>query len=243
MFFNTLIFAQSFQQTGKCTYYSDRFHGRKTSSGEKYDKNLYTAAHRKLPFNTYVKVTNIKNNKSVIVKINDRGPFSKHLIIDVSKIAAQELDIIGKGVAPVIINVVENPSKEDSLKYLNVISSSQLDIANPKVIVKPDSSSAISNKVVNTNYEINKYYDDNLKEIIPKGYGIQVGYFKSFKNCSISMKNFAAKYKITSLFKVESKKGNKYYKLIVGIFSTRNEVKEFQKKVITEVPSCLIISY
>lgn len=91
------------KQKGIASWYGPRFHGRKTASGERYDQKKMTAAHRKLPFGTWVKVINLDNMKSVIVRINDRGPFHGNRIIDVSKAAAKELDFVGKGTAPVLL--------------------------------------------------------------------------------------------------------------------------------------------
>ncbi|HMV44013.1 MAG TPA: septal ring lytic transglycosylase RlpA family protein [Leptospiraceae bacterium] len=106
------LYAQvGFTQSGKASFYNDRFHGAKTNSGEKYDMNAFTAAHRELPLNTKIKVTNLKNNKSVIVRINDRGPFHHVRILDVSKAAAKELDMISQGVANVTLEVVELPNE------------------------------------------------------------------------------------------------------------------------------------
>ncbi len=105
--FSTIIAQVGFTQTGKASFYNDRFHGAKTNSGEKYDMNAFTAAHRDLPLNTKIKVTNLKNNKTVVVRINDRGPFHHVRILDVSKAAAKELDMISQGVANVTIEVVE----------------------------------------------------------------------------------------------------------------------------------------
>lgn len=84
-------------KTGLATYYHRKFEGRKTSSGVRYRKNLFTAAHRTLPFGTQVTVTNLSNGKSVTVEINDRGPFTRRYIIDVSEGAARELGLFGKG--------------------------------------------------------------------------------------------------------------------------------------------------
>ena len=92
--------ADSVSKTGKVTYYAKKFEGRKTTSGEVYQANKYTAAHKTLPFGTQVKVTNLNNGKSVIVFINDRGPYGKGLIIDVSALAAKDLGMYGKGTAP-----------------------------------------------------------------------------------------------------------------------------------------------
>jgi rare lipoprotein A (peptidoglycan hydrolase) len=86
---------------GKASFYGKKFHGRKTANGEIYNMHRMTAAHRTLPFGTLVQVTNLKNNKSVIVRINDRGPFIPGRMIDLSYAAAQRLDFINDGVVKV----------------------------------------------------------------------------------------------------------------------------------------------
>lgn len=89
---------------GKATYYASKFHGRRTSSGEVYSNYKMTAAHLKLPFGTLVKVTNLSNGRSVVVKVNDRGPHNRAFIIDVSQAAAKKLGFYSKGVANVEIS-------------------------------------------------------------------------------------------------------------------------------------------
>ncbi|MCJ8163912.1 septal ring lytic transglycosylase RlpA family protein [Pontibacter sp. E15-1] len=102
------ILAQSTDtQKGEASWYGSRYHGRKTSSGELYNKNKMTAAHKTLPFGTKVKVTNLDNNESVIVRINDRGPFVGDRIIDVSEVAARKLDFHAEGIGNVKIEVLE----------------------------------------------------------------------------------------------------------------------------------------
>jgi rare lipoprotein A len=88
---------------GRATYYASKFHGRRTSNGDIFSNNKMTAAHLKLPFGTLVTVTNLDNGRSVVVRVNDRGPHSKSFIIDVSQAAAKELGFYGKGVANVVI--------------------------------------------------------------------------------------------------------------------------------------------
>lgn len=100
------------EETGTAVYYSDKLVGRPLTSGEKYDRNALTAAHRTLPLGTKVKVTNLKNNKNVVVRINDRGPHgSKTEIIDISGKAAEELDMIKDGRVKVKLEVVEAAKK------------------------------------------------------------------------------------------------------------------------------------
>jgi rare lipoprotein A len=94
---------------GKATFYGDKFHGRKTASGERFSQRRMTAAHRSLPFGTRVRVTNLSNGRSVIVRINDRGPFGRDRsrVIDLSKAAARELDFMKSGWARVKIEVLK----------------------------------------------------------------------------------------------------------------------------------------
>lgn len=94
-------------QEGRASFYANSFQGKETASGELYDSAAFTAAHKTLPFGTRVKVTNIRNNKSVVVTINDRGPFHQKRIIDLSKSAARELGFINKGTTKVRLEEAE----------------------------------------------------------------------------------------------------------------------------------------
>lgn len=89
--------------TGVASYYANRFHGRRTASGEKYDKNGYTCAHLKFPFGTMLRVRHLATGKEVVVKVTDRGPYSKRYTIDLSYAAAEELGIVRAGHAKVAI--------------------------------------------------------------------------------------------------------------------------------------------
>ncbi len=92
--------------SGKASWYGPKFHGRTTASGEKFNQNALTAAHRSLPFGTQVKVTNVNNGRSVVVRINDRGPFVAGRIIDLSAAAARTLGLVQSGVAPVRLQIL-----------------------------------------------------------------------------------------------------------------------------------------
>lgn len=101
---NQPLIASSFG--GKASWYGPGFHGRLTANGERYNQNAMTAAHRSLRFGTRVKVTNLNNGRSVVVRINDRGPYIKGRVIDVSAAAARSLGMIQSGVAPVRVTVL-----------------------------------------------------------------------------------------------------------------------------------------
>jgi rare lipoprotein A len=95
------------ESTGMCSYYAKMHDGHITAGGEKFDSNALTAAHRKLPMGTKLKVTNLANGKSVVVKVNDRGPFVKRRSLSVTRRAAEELDFVKQGVAKVKMEQVE----------------------------------------------------------------------------------------------------------------------------------------
>ena len=96
-----LLSAEGFEQEGIASWYGPGFHGKSTSSGEIFNQNAMTAAHTILPFQSEIEVTNLRNGRSIVVRINDRGPFTDSRIIDLSKAAATKLDIIGTGTARV----------------------------------------------------------------------------------------------------------------------------------------------
>lgn len=99
-------------KTGTASWYGTKYHGRKSSNGEVYNKNKMTAAHPSLPFGTEVKVTNLANNESVVVRITDRGPFGKNRMIDLSEAAARKLDMIRTGTAQVSMEILSKPESE-----------------------------------------------------------------------------------------------------------------------------------
>ncbi len=92
--------------SGPASWYGGKFHGRTTANGERFDMNQLTAAHRSLPFGTRVRVTNERNGRSVVVRINDRGPFIGNRIIDLSRGAAAAVGMVSTGVAPVRVDVL-----------------------------------------------------------------------------------------------------------------------------------------
>jgi len=107
-------------ETGLASWYGHPYHGRAAADGEIYDMEKLTAAHRTLPFGTWVHVTNLANTKSVDVRITDRGPFIDGRIIDLSHAAAQAIDLIGPGVAQVRLDILSAPASPPSLNWFAV---------------------------------------------------------------------------------------------------------------------------
>lgn len=106
------ISISTYKKDGVASWYGKRFHGRKTASGEIYDMYAMTAAHPTLPIPSYVRVTSLANGKSVVVRVNDRGPFSKNRLIDLSYVAAHKLNYVGAGSTLVRVETID-PSQYD----------------------------------------------------------------------------------------------------------------------------------
>lgn len=117
-------------ETGKASYYAKKFHNRKTASGEIYKRGDMICAHRTYPFGTKLLVKNLHNNKTVVVRVVDRGPFKKGRIIDVSFEAAKQLDFVRQGIAKVEVSVYNDTiiSHPDSIKNDNINNNIELNI-------------------------------------------------------------------------------------------------------------------
>lgn len=102
----------AYDETGVASWYGPGFHGRSTANGERFDQNAMTAAHRTLPMPSVVRVTNMENGKTAVLKVNDRGPFKKDRIIDLSKKAAEELDVIATGTAQVRVQYLPHETEQ-----------------------------------------------------------------------------------------------------------------------------------
>lgn len=103
----TLKSSKGFVERGIASWYGPGFHGKTTSNGEIYDMNAMTAAHKELPLPTFVRVTNLENGKQIVVRVNDRGPFKKNRVIDLSKVAAKKLGIFAKGTGLVEVRALD----------------------------------------------------------------------------------------------------------------------------------------
>jgi rare lipoprotein A len=105
--YHTLKTSSGFVERGIASWYGKKFHGRKTSNGETYDMYTMTAAHKRLPLPTYVEVVNLENGRSVVVRVNDRGPFHENRVIDLSYAAASRIGMLGKGTALVEVRAID----------------------------------------------------------------------------------------------------------------------------------------
>jgi rare lipoprotein A len=118
--YHPLSHARGFSQKGLASWYGKKFHGRKTANGETYNMYAMTAAHKTLPMNTWVQVTNLDNGKKVVLRVNDRGPFVQSRIIDLSYTGAKKLGVVGPGTAKVKVVALGKSAGKNNKKYIPV---------------------------------------------------------------------------------------------------------------------------
>ena len=212
-------FSQNFVQEGIASYYADKFEGRPTASGEKYKHSKYTAAHKTLPFGTIVRVTNKDNSKSVEVKINDRGPYVEGRIIDLSKVAAKEIDIINLGLAEVKIEVIDaGDGKGNDYRTGSSVQ--------PEVSV-----------------EEREFYEFSVNRSKPTGFGVQIGSFRELANLVRLAENLRASYKKKVTVQVSLLNDVKLYKIIVGQERTRARAVQLRDKLKKKYPDSFIVNF
>lgn len=210
----TLTFAQT--QTGKASFYADKFEGRPTASGEKYKHGKLTAAHKTLPFGTKVRVTNIANNQTVDVVINDRGPYVDGRVIDLSKSAAEKLGFVNLGLAEVKIEVIDAGDGKTS------------DTPRP---------------IGHVEVEEKEFYDFEVERNKPTGFGVQVATYQELVNLMRLTDNLKKSYQKKVTVQVKVLNGVKYYGLILGQFSTRAKAENFRAQVKAKFPDAFIVEF
>lgn len=227
----TIYGQQNFREQGYATYYSDIFHGRKTASGQIYNKNDFVCAHKTLPFNTFLKVTNLSNQKSVIVRVIDRGPYGgKNYIIDLSRAAAKQLDMLQSGVIRVSIEVVKPESPPNNQTSSDTITSNSAKITEfPK-----------SFHVDTTQWKQKGLYDINGTKVKPSlPFALQIGYYHNSAAVIQTTQNIMKNGYRKIFIQVIEKNKNHFYRVLLGnyeneIIAKRNKL-ELEKKGIQSV--------
>ncbi len=209
----------NFLQKGTASYYADKFDGRTTANGEKYNPSKMTAAHRMLPFGTVVKVTNLKNGKSCEVRINDRGPFVEGRIIDLSREAARKLDFIQEGLAEVRIEVIKESSEAIA-------------------------GQATHKKVYDSPMEISReYHELHSKPVRPNGYGVQIGSYGEFANMVAVVEHLKKSYQKKVIVEVAVVNDQKVYKIIVSGAKTRQKAEDLRYALKKDFPECFVYEF
>lgn len=246
---------------GIASWYGPDFHSKKTSNGEIYDMYDMTAAHKTLPMNTVVKVDNLDNGKSVIVRINDRGPFVRGRIIDLSNKAARDIEMVGKGTAKVNITVLgyngEIENKDAPYSELqknepsNLVRNEKVDVLEPleikekaisstKVPVAPVSKPVINNKAITKPITTNVSNSNN--NLLSAGkYSVQVGAFSQESGANKIKQDLQRKFVNN---RVDVKKvlsnGKTLFKVFIGGFDSSEKAQSF--KSINGLGNALVIS-
>ena len=192
----TMKSSQDFVQRGIASWYGKKFHGRRTSSGEKYNMYAMTAAHKELPLPTYVQVTNLKNGKKIVVRVNDRGPFHDNRVIDLSYSAATKLDIVSQGTGLVEVRALD-PRNYHADNNMNA-ETSLLDLQDSTAVVQQepmqelsslDETEAVVREEVKTAYVAAKVNSKSQQDVSgssvydPKVF-VQVGAFSVRNNAN-----------------------------------------------------------
>lgn len=211
----SVIFLKAQTQTGKASFYADAFEGKPTGSGEKYRANKLTAAHKTLPFGTVVKVTNLANHESVQVTINDRGPYAQGRVIDLSRAAAERLKFINQGTADVSIDIVK----------------------------RVDRRSKTQSAVDPAGTEEKEFYDLEITEIRPTGFGVQVGTYQELASLFRVTSNLKNTYKKKTVVLVKVVNGVKHYSLILGPFSSQAKAENFVSGLKKQFPDAFVLDY
>ena len=216
LFISISVSALSQAQTGKASFYADKFEGVQTASGEKYKRKKLTGAHKTLPFGTKVRVTNLQNNKTVDIVINDRGPYVDGRIVDLSKAAAEKLGFINKGITDVKLEVI--------------------DPGDGKV-------AQAEKRIDHVAVEEKEFYDFEIQRYLPNGFGVQIGNYQELVNLMRLAENLKNSYKKEVTVQVKVINGVKYYGLIIGKFSSRAKAEQFRSELIQKYPDAFIVEF
>ncbi len=216
---------------GIASWYGPDFHSKKTSNGEIYNMYDMTAAHKTLPMNTVVKVDNLENGRSTIVRINDRGPFVSGRIIDLSNKAAHEISMVGKGTARVQVTVlgyngkINNSEMPDVLAQKNTVTStSNIDNSTESLDIKDDIIT--STEVTNIGKPIGNQATNTTTLPIAKGnFNIQVGAFSLIAGAKKTQSDYQKRFPSR---KVEYSENGGIYRVYIRGFSSYEEAQNFK---------------
>jgi rare lipoprotein A len=214
----------NYSEVGIASWYGDDFHNKRTANGETYDMRAITAAHRTLPLPSIVKVTNLENGRSIIARVNDRGPYVKNRIIDVSQKGAELLGYRNKGTAKVRVEILAKESK-----------------AIKEAMLSKDNKSGISNEAIRYDLALNDAKagapvleeNNNVKTVEPVEKGhffVQVGAFSDY-NKAKEMANSMKRFGNVSIFEAYLSKDG-VYRVRLGAYQSRSEAEQILDRVL-----------
>lgn len=254
-------------QEGKASFYADKFEGRTTASGERYSHSRNTCAHLTLPFGTLVKVTNLDNDKSLVVRVNDRGPFVPNRIIDLSRSAAETLGFINEGIADVKIEAIDEDGRildsprhkqqkgtQVAPKKQEQSAQRQKEQKSPPRAEKPvekkekerqtkgHHSSKVSATVPSQAASENELYELVVKSQNPSGYSVQIGSYKELVNLLRIASDISNSLNENVRVQVSNVNGDKVYRLLVGNFKLHREADRFKEKISNIYNDCFVVN-
>jgi len=199
--------AHGYKEVGIASWYGDPFHGKRTSSGETYDMHTVSAAHKLLPLGTYVRVKNLENNRSIDLRINDRGPFIQGRIIDLSYAAAQQLGVVRPGTVKVEVTALGTPAQvQRSESVTDTIFGGLFGESEPETVI----------------YKPADYYNGNFT--------VQVGAFGDLKNAQNLSENLKKTYGHAQV--VPSQRGDqKFYRVLVGRWNNLDLAQQYESNL------------
>ncbi len=265
LFSASMSFAQ-YMEEGEASYYSDDLVGKATASGEPYNAKIFTAAHKTHPFGTKVIVKNKKNGQSVIVRINDRGPFVEGRVIDLSKAAAQYIGLVGVGVAPVSLRILDEAMLDDGNGNITTTTTTTA----PPVTSTPPASTppptttppSVEPPTVITSVPSTGTSTPDLPPVITStpsdgqprtpiinsktigaNFAVQLGSYRDFENVGIELAKFK-NYSFSNELNIYEtwKDGKKLFRILVGPYHTREEAAEKSKSIKSEGLDCFVFN-
>lgn len=255
-------FTDDAAEIGKCGFYADTFQGRPTANGEKYNKDYLTCAHKTLPFGTKIRVTRLDTKKSVVVRVNDRGPFIEGYVVDLSRAAAREIGLFD-GHTRVKIELVETAASAAATDAVLLDPGSQIPEANakpvvysktttvnssPKGIAASNTTTVKSLSTASTDQTATKVapssslYKVDIASTEKIGFGVQITSLSDANNVLPIVKELQARYPDKVLVNViRDEFNNPTYKVIVGPYADRKGAETAQKSVAKKYKKTLIV--
>ncbi|GGE17924.1 RlpA-like protein [Psychroflexus salis] len=233
-------------QQGEASYYKDVFEGRKTANGEIFQQNLLTAAHRSLAFGSIVKLTNRANGKSVEVRINDRGPYIRNRIVDVTKSVAVELDFIDTGVAEVELEVISFGNSHPTPSNLPLEDEEDQIAHNAKSPVnKIEDNISLEQKLlsqINNASATELYFNVRAEPVKPDFYAVQIASFADASNALNLGLELEKAYQEEVTLRYKLLNGKALYTLALGQLATRLETEKLLVNIKTNYQGAFIVN-
>ena len=223
--YKVMTTSMGYREKGGASWYGKKFHGYKTANGEKYDMYGMTAAHKSLPIPTYVKVTNLANDKQVIVRVNDRGPFHKGRIIDLSYAAASKLSMLGNGTSQVLVEAIDPKTWQGQQK------SQKLATGKPIALDNKTKQSFLLDSVVKPNVVDNLESAGKLKDLNSESDTLEMTEAAGGADLIKAQAAFSVGQAVTKKTLPRDDRHKKVHYIQVGVYSTEEAAHSVTLKV------------